>query len=173
MWRKGTLSDTGAVYRCYCELLDYEEKNGANTVWKKGVYPTERTALEAIEAGDMYVFEENGEILASVIIDGRQPAEYDSVPWTCEAEEGEVYVIHTLCVSPRAAGQGVGTAAVRFAAEMGRQNNKKAIRLDTGAQNIPAVRLYEKLGFRRAGEGKILLGREILNCRQLFFELLL
>lgn len=173
MWRKGTLSDTGAIYRCYCELLYYEAENGANTVWKKGVYPTENTALEAIEAGSMYVFEENGEILASVIIDGRQPAEYGGVSWTCAAAEDEVFVIHTLCVSPRAAGRGVGTAAVRFAAEMGRQNSKKTVRLDTGVRNLPAVRLYEKLGFHRAGEGKILLGHEILNCEQLFFELLL
>lgn len=171
MWRRGVMSDAGGIIKCYVELLDYEAKHGANTVWKKGVYPTEKTALEGIASGNMYVFDEAGDILASVIIDSCQPAEYETVPWNCNAGTGEVVVMHTLCVSPQAGGRGIGAGAVRLAVDLGRKNGKKTIRLDTGKQNIPAIKLYEKMGFHKAGEGHIFLGREIHNSRQLFFEL--
>ena len=150
------MSDAGGIIKCYVELLDYEAEHGANTVWKKGVYPTEKTALEGIASGNMYVFDKAGDILASVIIDSCQPAEYEAVPWNCNAGTGEVVVMHTLCVSPQAGGRGIGAGAVRLAVDLGRKN---------------AIKLYEKMGFHKAGEGHIFLGREILNSRQLFFEL--
>ncbi len=78
--------------------------------------------------------------------------------------------MHTLCVSPQAGGRGIGAGAVRLAVDLGRKNGKKTIRLDTGRQNIPAIKLYEKMGFHRRG-GTYILGREIFNSRQLFFEL--
>ena len=40
MIRKGTEADLDGVNEGYEELLRYEKKHGAYTVWELGVYPT-------------------------------------------------------------------------------------------------------------------------------------
>ena len=99
----------------------------------------------------MYVLEEGGEVLASVILNSFQPAEYAEIPWLYPAEGKEALVIHTLCVSPRAAGRGLATKLIEFACGFAYGRGAKVIRLDTNAKNAPARRLYLRNGWRLAG----------------------
>jgi ribosomal protein S18 acetylase RimI-like enzyme len=80
--------------------------------------------------------------------------------WLCE-EGGELLgvvglehsddelLIARLFVAPSAFRRGVGTALVRHAVALA---GGKRVRVGTGAANAPALALYERLGFRRAGE---------------------
>ena len=65
--------------------------------------------------------------------------------------EVPVIVIHILAVHPDYFGKGVGKALLDQAAELGRRQGVRAIRLDTYEENVPAVRLYEKSGFSYRG----------------------
>lgn len=170
LFRKGTAADLDGVEQSYEEFFDHEEAHGPWTVWKRGVYPTRQTAQRSLENGTLYLLEEAGEILASVTLDRTQPKEYAQIPWDCPAGEGEALVIHTLCVRPSRAGQGLGTQMVRHAMEEARRQGCKAIRLDTGAQNKPAVGLYTKLGFRLVSAGAILLDGQIAHQGHVFME---
>jgi len=48
-------------------------------------------------------------------------------------------------------GCGVGKALLEHAAVLGKKQGVKAIRMDTYEENLPAVRLYEKCGFKYMG----------------------
>ena len=82
--------------------------------------------------------------------------------WLCE-EDGELVgavglehsdaelVIARLFVAPHALRRGVGAALVRHA--LARAHGRR-VRVGTGAANLPALALYERLGFRRDREAE-------------------
>lgn len=113
--------------------------------FKKGVYPTRADAERAIGAGAMFIYEENGLLCGSLILDKKQPVEYANILWKADCAEREVMVIHLLMVRPQMSGRGIGSALIKYAVEFARNDGCKALRLDTGGQNIPAVALYEKM----------------------------
>lgn len=170
MIRKAVLQDIGQVAEGYREILLHEQEHGAYTVWKLGVYPTRKTAEESLERGALYVMEQEGEIWASMIVDRAQPEEYGRIKWNYPAGPDEILVLHLLCVRPSKAGRGIGGDMVRFVLEEGRRLGCKAVRLDTGEQNKPAVSLYKKLGFELAGTADMAIGGVIAHKNHLFFE---
>ena len=62
---------------------------------------------------------------------------------------------------------------VQFILDEARKQGCKAVRLDTGAQNIPARSLYTKIGFHLAGTGSMAIGGVIPHDGHLFFEYVL
>lgn len=171
MVRKAVPADIDGVEKVYTDILSYEEEHGAFTVWKAGVYPTRETAEKALSGGDLYVIEHSGEICASMIMNRVQPEEYNKINWRYNVRSEETMVIHLLCVTPLKSGCGYGTEMIRFAVQQGRSLNCRTIRLDTGAQNKPAVALYTKLGFELAGTYAMAVGGVIEHNNHLFLEL--
>ncbi|MDY3282690.1 GNAT family N-acetyltransferase [Dysosmobacter sp.] len=171
MIRKAEARDIGQIEESYEEHLRHEQEHGAYTVWKAGVYPTRATAEAALAAGTLYVCEEEGDILASIIADHAQPEEYRQIDWLYPAEPEQVLVIHLLCVRPSKAGRGIGREMVRYVIARAKQLHCKAVRLDTGAQNTPAATLYTRLGFRLAGTSAMAIGGLIAHSGHLFFEM--
>lgn len=151
MIRLATLSDIPAVAGIYDAIHTLEEKGQAATGWKRGIYPTRATAEAALGAGSLFVYEKEGQILASAKIDREQVAEYSNAAWQWDAPEDQVMVLHTLVVLPEAAGQGVARAFVAFYEDYALQNNCPYLRMDTNARNTRARGLYQRLGYREAG----------------------
>lgn len=151
MIRKAFMSDVDAVEAIYERILDEEEAGPVMVGWLRGVYPVRQTAADAVERGDLFVMEEQGAVVASGIINQRQVAEYAACPWTYDAPEQAVMVLHTLAVDPRAAGRGHGTAFVRFYERYAADHGCPYLRMDTNAKNKRARRMYERLGFWEAG----------------------
>lgn len=171
--RKAVKADVDRVNAVYEELLCYEERHGAYTVWKSGVYPTKNIIEQAIQAGVLYVLEENDSIVASVLLDQIQPEAYQQICWSCSVKPKEIMVIHLLCVRPSKARCGYGKRMIQFAIGEAAQRGCKTVRLDTGVQNIPATSLYTKMGFRLVGVSPIAIG-EIIPCNNhLFLEYVL
>lgn len=170
MIRKAKINDIEEIEKIFTEILLYEQNHTAYTVWKKGVYPTRQVAENALSEGSLYVMEESGKICASMIINQNAPEEYNAVDWKSGALPSDVFIIHLLCVRPSEAGRGVGKEMVKFVIEEAKRRNLKAIRLDTGSQNIPAKTLYINLGFELAGKGTMSVGGVISHNNHLFFE---
>lgn len=168
MIRKATTEDIIAVGKLYDEAIDYEDSRIKYTSWKKGVYPTVDTARLGVKNGSLYVYENDGEILASVILDTRQPPEYRKIRWGVEAEYNGALVIHTLCVRPKFSGGGIGSAIVDFAKSLAKEKGCVAIRLNTTTKNLHATHLYKKNGFSVAATKKILLNGQI-HCNEHYF----
>ena len=171
MIRKGTLQDIDQVEDSYTELLLHEQKYGAYTIWKLGVYPTRATVEKALAKDALYVLEQDGEICANIVANQVQPEEYGKIQWKYQALPEEVFVVHVLCVRPSKTRCGFGKDIMQFAIEEAKSRNCKAVRLDTGSQNKPAIALYTKLGFELAGAAAMDVGGLITHNDHLFYEL--
>lgn len=173
MIRQAVCADLSSIEEGYREHFSHEKEYGAYTVFKEGIYPTRKDAAKALQNNALYVYEENGNVLGSIILDNRQPDEYKKVPWKSQASDDEVLVIHLLMVHPCASGKGIGSALVNYAFESAKRRSCTVVRLDTGEQNIPAVHLYKKLGFYLAASQPMKVGGEIPHKGHLFFEKIL
>lgn len=168
MIRKATTEDIIAAGKLYDEVIDYEDSRIKYTSWQKGVYPTVDTARLGVKNGALYVYEKNGEILASVILDTRQPPEYRTVNWGVKTGFNGALVIHTLCVHPKFSGSGIGSAIVDFAKSLAKEKGCVAVRLNTTTKNLHATHLYKKHGFSTVATKKILLNGQI-HCNEHYF----
>lgn len=168
MIRKAVAADLPGVEAIYDAILSREESGGpVYTNWQRGKYPTVDTARTALEAGTLYIGEEDGALWGVVNLNGEQLPEYDAIPWSIPAERQQVGVIHTLCIHPAWSGKGLARQMVAFCEAESRRLGKTVIRLDTWEGNLPANRLYPSLGYRYAGAAEFFfMGfiHEILNC---------
>ena len=170
MLRQATDADLNQVEEGYQKHFLHEKEHGAFTVFQEGVYPTRADAAKALSKGALHVHDEDGNILGSIIVDRNQPDEYETIDWPSRAPAEKVMVIHLVMVCPEAAGKGIGSSLVKYAMERARHQSCEVVRLDTGAQNIPAASLYKKLGFQLAETGTMKVGGVISHTGHLFFE---
>ena len=146
--RKAILADLDLIETIYEDIHSAEE-NGTQTIgWMRGVYPTRKTAQESIMRGDMFVLED-GEIIGSAIINRIQVDVYCGAAW--EHDTDLVCVLHTLVISPHAAGKGYGSAFVTFYEGWAEEHGLPELRIDTNARNMAARAMYRKLGYKEIG----------------------
>lgn len=149
--RKASAADLLPVAAIYEEIHAAEEAGQATVGWQRGVYPTAQTARDALGRGDLFVQEDAGRIVGAAIINQHQCEGYESAAWRHPARDSEVMVLHTLVISPSAAGRGCGRAFVQFYEEYARQNGCRALRMDTNARNARARAMYKRLGYAEIG----------------------
>lgn len=167
MIRKATTADLPGIGAIYEAIFDKEEQGPVYTNWLRGSYPTPEDARQALEAGTLYVGEEDGALWGVVNLNGIQLPEYDQILWSIPAEREEVGVIHTLCIHPGRSGKGFAKQMAAFCEETARAQGKTVIRLDTWEGNAPANHLYPSIGYRFAGGTEFFFQgyiHEILNC---------
>jgi GNAT superfamily N-acetyltransferase len=167
MIRFATAADLDGIEAIYDAILTREEAGPVYTNWQRGKYPTRAHAQQALDAGTLYVGEDDGFLWGVVNLNGIQLPEYDNIPWEIAAEREQVGVIHTMCIHPAASGQGRARQMVTFCEEESRRLGKTAIRLDTWEGNVPANAMYPKLGYTFAGATEFFFQgfiHEILNC---------
>ena len=80
MIRLANPSDLDAIAEIYEEILAAEDARPASyTNWQRGKYPTRDTAEAALEAGTLWVGEEDGAVYGCVNLNGEQLPEYDAI----------------------------------------------------------------------------------------------
>ena len=151
MIRKAKQADLAAVAAIYGELHTAEEQGAAAIGWARGVYPTAATAEAALENGELFVLEEECAVLGAAIINQKQVDVYENGGWAYDASPAEVMVLHTLVISPRAAGKGYGKQFVAYYEDYARAKGCRVLRMDTNARNKRARAMYAGLGYREAG----------------------
>ena len=162
LFRPATVSDLDAIEAHYTELLTHEAETGRSTTnWSLGVYPTRQTAAAALAAGTLWVLEREGQVFASVILNHHQDDFYATIGWQYPAPPQQVLVVHTLCIPPRFAGQGLGRECVSRIKQQAAAMGCTVIRLDTWAGNVPAATLYQKNGFSLCGRAQVLFQGKI------------
>lgn len=146
--RKGNTKDIDELEKLYDSLNDYLEENINYPGWRKGLYPVRKDAAYGIENETLYVMEINGRIAGTVILSHEPEEAYSNVVWKTENNYDDILVIRTFAVHPDFMKGSVGSNLMKFAEKFGRENGIKSIRLDVAIQNIPAISLYEKLGYK-------------------------
>ena len=151
MIRKAETADLPAVAAIYDAILDLEEEGRMSIGWQRGVYPTENTARAAVEAGDLFVMEEDGRIIASGRINQMQMPAYAEAPWKFEARDDQVMVLHTLTVDPACTRRGYAGRFLEFYEEYAKKNGCTVLRIDTNAKNTAARAMYAGRGYIESG----------------------
>ncbi len=143
--RRATLFDLAGVSAVYDEIHDAEASGRITTGWIKGVYPTRATAEAALQRGDLFVMEEDNLILGSALINQIQVDVYEGAPWRYD---GEVCVLHTLVISPKAQGKGAGRQFVEYYEQYAFDHGWYELRIDTNEKNTRARDMYARMGYR-------------------------
>ncbi len=141
-------ADLAAVAALYDAVNDHLAATVNYPGWKKGVYPNEETARQALEQNCLFTAWQEKKLAGTAILNHVADTGYGKVDWKVTLPENQVLMVHTLAVHPGCRGQGVASRLLEFALEYARQAGARAVRLDVSQANLPAIGLYERFGFR-------------------------
>lgn len=144
---KATSKDILEVEQLYIAVCRELAKGKNFPGWKEGIYPTREEAMSGYNKEELFVCRKDGCIAGTMILNSEYEMGYNQVKWNVEATGKEVLVIHTLAIHPKFNHQGLARKLVEFAKEYGKETGRKTIRIDVTDGNLPAIKLYEKLGF--------------------------
>ena len=168
----GKANDIDELEQLYNDLNDHLEKEINYPGWLKGIYPVRQNAIDGVKHGNLYVSKHNGKIIGSVILSHKPEPAYCKAKWEFESDYSDVFVVHTFAVHPLFLKCGVGKGLMDFSIDYGIKSHAKSIRLDVYERNIPAIRLYEKCGFKYTDTVDLGLGNCGLNWFKLYEKLL-
>ena len=137
--------DIDELLAFYRHVADNMEEQGIDH-WHWGRYPNEEFIREDVAKGELYFMLEGSTIAAAVAICVGQEEEYDPLIWSCGIRPG---MIHRLGVDPVLQGHGLAGLVLDDAQKLLRAAGCDCVRCDTAVDNRNAIRLYEKMGFRR------------------------
>jgi RimJ/RimL family protein N-acetyltransferase len=130
-----------------CEATDAAIIEGGGFGW---VTPPGRGALEAFYKGvvlvpgrELFVGRLNGVIVGA--------AQLVRPPRNNEAQSFSAWIMHSF-IAPYARGHGLAREITRTVEERARTLGYGVLNLDVRESQVPAIRLYESLGFKRWGE---------------------
>lgn len=167
----GQIDDIDELENLYNSINDYLEAGVNYPGWKKGVYPVRQDAIDGVKNGNLFVARLNGIIVSSLILNHDPENAYHSVKWAFESDYSDVFVIHTFVVHPNFMKCSIGKALMDFAHKYSIESEVKSIRLDVYEGNIPAIRLYEKCGFKYIDTVDLGLGEYGLDWFKLYEKL--
>ena len=145
---KAAESDLQDLYSLYQRTAEEMKQNGLNQ-WNWGIYPTEAMIREDVERGEMYIARAaDGSLAAAVVLTETMDPAYNGVSWTGGVRPG---MIHRLAIDPPLQGAGIGGDMLDDAIRILRRAGCDCVRCDTNMENLRAVRLYERMGFRICG----------------------
>lgn len=142
----------GRFYDCVvkdlCEHINYPK-------WTYKEYPSENFVREMTGEGSQFVCMEDGGIAGAFVLNDDPQGAYENAAWSRDLLRGQYMVCHALAIGTALQGRGIGRQIVGFCIDHARGHGYGAIRLDAVPDNLPARRLYEKCGFRYAGDADL------------------
>ncbi len=146
--REATKNDIDSIEAIYENIHDGEEKGLTTIGWIRGIYPTRKTAEDALTRRDLFVMEDENKIVAVAVINQIQVDEYKYAAWKHNARNNQVMVLHGLAVDPYQKSKGYGRAFVAFYENYAKEHGCTELRMDTNARNARARSLYQKMGYK-------------------------
>jgi len=168
----GQAEDFDELEQLYNDLNDHLAEGVNYPGWKKGIYPVRQNAIDAVKHENLYVAKHNNKIVGSIILSHEPEPAYYNAEWGFKSDYSDVFVVYTFVVHPKFLKCGVGKALMDFAIEHSIKSQVKSIRLDVYEGNIPAIKLYEKCGFKYIDTVDLGLGNYGLNWFRLYEKLL-
>lgn len=168
----GQVTDIDELENLYNDLNDYLAEGVNYPGWRKDIYPVRQNAIDGVKNKNLYVVKNNGRIVGSIILNHEPEDAYHNVKWGAEYDYSEVFVIHTFVVHPKFMKYGIGRALMDFADKQSIKSKVKSIRLDVYEGNMPAIKLYEKCGFKYIDTVDLGLGNYGLDWFKLYEKLI-
>ncbi len=112
-----------------------------------GNYPAYENFLSDYENEGLYLFEDDGKIIASVTILPENDKPYKELRWL----RNKSLVIHRIFVDPEVQKKGIGKSLFEHAIKLANEGDYDSIKIDTHPDNLKMQRLIEKTGFKYIG----------------------
>jgi GNAT superfamily N-acetyltransferase len=120
------------------------------------VYPTATIHAQDLRARTLYVLQRDETLLGCLTLDETFDPLWQGLAW--QAPDDAALAVHRLMIDPGHQGQGLGRRLMSFAELRTLELDKSALRLDAFLHNPAALRLYDGLGYRRAGMAQMRKG---------------
>jgi len=115
-----------------------------NIEWISNYFVVEPNDVKALDHAEDYIINKGGEIFAAVL--------NDEVLGVCALIKSDGkdydYELAKMAVSPKAQGKGVGLLLAKSAIKWATEKGASKIYLESNTKLQPAIKLYEKLGFK-------------------------
>ena len=145
--RRASAEDFEAVCAFYEEVCIANENEPYGPVWHYGIYPSPEDICGHLDRNELMIGLRSGHVCSAMVLTDREDPIYAHVPWNLPAEAEEVSVLHLFAVHPRYRGRGVSQEMMNAMFEYAGDAGKKRIHLDVVKGNLPAEKLYRKIGF--------------------------
>lgn len=150
--KKCSLEDIGLVGKFYDDEILYMDEHGLNyPKWIYQTYPSQTSVKEATKSGTQYFCTVELRVCGAFVLDENPGGLYQKGDWKADLNQGEYLIIHALSVAHEFSGKRIGCAIVKYCIEYAKSMDYKAVRIDVVPSNLPAIRLYEKMGFTLCG----------------------
>lgn len=143
-FRIASMEDLPEIKRMYRQIVRRMQEDQID-IWDE-IYPCEFFE-EDIRRGSLYLLREGAATAAAFALSKSGPGE-GGVKW--ENPHARAMYLDRLGVNTDFRGTGTGALALARAQEQAREQGADYLRLLVVDVNAPAIRLYEKNGFRRA-----------------------
>ncbi|WP_291286784.1 GNAT family N-acetyltransferase [Flavobacterium sp.] len=147
--RKADISEVPQIWNILQDAIEQRRLDGS-TQWQDG-YPNELTIHTDIENDHGYVLTENNIILAyAAILFDKEPA-YEDIEgqWLTD---GDYAAVHRVAVSKLAKGKGIATKLFKKIEGLSIEHNIYSIKVDTNFDNIPMLKILDRLKYTYCGE---------------------
>ena len=138
MIRKAVRDDIPGVVRIYDAITTLEAEGKIHIGWVKDVYPVEEDALEALEAGELFVAEENGEIAGYAYAD--RAFERRAYCWDADM---------SVYISKKWHGKGIGRRFYALLEDALRRMDYVSAYALVTEENAASCAFHEKMGYEK------------------------
>ncbi len=161
-FRKAAAEDLPELYAAFNLIAENLNGRGIH-IWDE-VYPN-CAFLEDVQNERLYVLEDEGAVISAFALMD-EDSDRDSVQW--ENQQASACYLYRMGMIPSYYGKGIGTFMLKEAARLTKEKGREYLRLFVADCNPPAIRFYEKNGYKKADGilqkielGFLLLGYEI------------
>ena len=146
--RKALITDLRNVCDIYKKAIKVMDSNHIPQ-WDE-LYPNEELLEYDILISQMYIGELGSQVASVFVLNQEYDPLYENGDWAYQ--ESSFMVVHRLCVNPEFQNRHVGTATMLMLENMLKSQGIETVRLDAFSRNPYALRMYEKLGYKKVGE---------------------
>ena len=170
MIRLANINDLNQVMNCINDAKSLFKNDGSDQWQDLDNYPNESTMTNDINRNELYVYEENNQILGCIVLSSKIEQCYDDMNIGSWINNGPYMVIHRLAVRKNQYRKGIAKALIDFTIELTKKVNIKSIKVDTKRENIRMLNLLTKCGFEKRGI-IYLLREDVLDKERIALEL--
>ena len=147
--RLANSEDKNIIWEILQAAIEQRRKDGSDQ-WQNG-YPNEQTVTTDIQNGYGYVLVDNNTIIAyAAIIFGVEPTYKDiQGQWL---SNGDYAAVHRVATAEALKKKGMGAYLFLLIEELCLEKNVISIKVDTNFDNVPMLRILDKLNYTYCGE---------------------
>ncbi len=114
------------------------------------LYPSKQAFEQDCRRQELYVFEQDDEILGCVTLSSLKDSEYEDIEWL--TPDGANLYVHRLAIHPDFQGQGFARTLMDYVETLAKELGATSIRLDTFSQNTRNQKFYKARGYIQLGD---------------------